>query len=637
MFTNSNVFAIWMFLLFYGITIAIFCFFMTTLLTTAHGVTSLAGVLWFVSYTPFFYLSINFLYAPRVVAIFLCLMPNFALAYGCRIIVELEEIGEGLNFYNLFDSTVSESRMSVGETICLMLTTSIIWSFITFYIEKVLPESMYQVPEKWNFLFTKEFWKKSDMENEPDIDESVFLHPKFFEKNFFDSLSGVKIFKLRKEYGKKKVACNDLTFDLYHDQITVLLGHNGAGKSTLIKMLTGMISPTSGTALINGYDIQKERIMARRSIGICPQHNILFDELTVREHIEFYCKLKGLKRADVKSEVKKYVELLNLESKINAKSNTLSGGMQRKLAFAIALCGGSMVVLCDEPTSGMDPVARRELWNVLQSEKIGRTILLTTHFMDEADILGDRIVIMAEGEFKCGGTAFFLKKRFGEGYRLTCVKADGCDSSRITRFIQRYITDIEILNEFESEVSYIMRYEHAEHFEEIFFRLEKNLRSFRLSSYGISSAELEEVFLKLGTEKKSKKITNDDDKLYEEYDMLGGFRLILNQCCAMFKKRIYWLTRNWILFVVLHLILIFFIWMSFFLTRDEADFLTLPHLNISLDSYGDTVTMLQYENSSASLIVQRYIPLKKSSNEMKAFLNIIILQISFQYSRQLSV
>lgn len=116
-----------------------------------------------------------------------------------------------------------------------------------------------------------------------------------------------------------------------------------------------MIEPTSGTAIINGYDIRTNPQKAISSIGFCPQYDILFDELTVREHIIFYSQLKGLSGGDIENEVNKYITLLELEPKADARSATLSGGMKRKLSVGVALCGGSKVVLCDEPSSGMDP------------------------------------------------------------------------------------------------------------------------------------------------------------------------------------------------------------------------------------------------------------------------------------------
>lgn len=150
-------------------------------------------------------------------------------------------------------------------------------------------------------------------------------------------------------------------------------------------MLTGMLVPTSGSAIINGKDIRRDVNGARESLGLCPQHNILFDELSVREHIVFFSKLKGLDSKEIKEEVEKYVKLIDLMPKINSLSKTLSGGMKRKLCVCIALCGRSKVVLLDEPTSGMDPASRRALWDMLREEKHGRTILLSTHFMDEGN------------------------------------------------------------------------------------------------------------------------------------------------------------------------------------------------------------------------------------------------------------
>ena len=131
----------------------------------------------------------------------------------------------------------------------------------------------------------------------------------------------------------------------------------------------------------------------RGSLGLCPQFDVLFDELTVEEHLDFFCKLKGYPSHLVRAETDRMVKALQLENKRKAMSSTLSGGMKRKLSVGIALCGESKV----------DPSARRSTWDLLQTEKVGRTILLTTHFMEEADLLGDRIAIMANGQIQCSG------------------------------------------------------------------------------------------------------------------------------------------------------------------------------------------------------------------------------------------
>lgn len=593
---------------------------MGVLFSNANKAGSVACLLWFISYTPFLFLAINHVRLSQNAQIMLSLLPNFAMSYGLRIVMEAEEMGDGLQWNNLFDDTIDEGHLTVGLMIYLMIPMPIILTLITFYVEKLHP-TKYGVPEKWNYIFSVKFWKELfgkvddddiDKDNNSEtnskeqdeklkqpVDEKPKEVNKYFEPNLFDLVAGVKAENLRKEYNEEKIALNDLTIEIYCDQITTIVGHNGAGKTTFIKLLTGMTRPTSGTAIINGYNIKKNLKMARQSIGICPQHNVLFDELTVREHIEFYCRLKGLKSSDVNKEVKKFIQLLDLRSKANSTSVSLSGGLQRKLSFAIAMCGGSKVILCDEPTTGMDPIARRELWKALLSEKFGRTIILTTHFMDEADILGDRIAIIADGQLKCYGTPFYLKKRLGGGYRLVCVKDEECESYKITALLSRYIPGIEMHMETPSEILYILPLEYMQKFPAILAKLENQLKSLKIVSFGVSSSELEEVFLKFVSKDDEEATTIEENDKYDEYELLKEKSLYLNQCYAMIKKRFYWWLSNWMLFAVLNVILIIFIVISFAFYHDAYLFYNLPKLNITFDSYGETETMLsRTENPS---------------------------------------
>ncbi|CAE7909071.1 Abca2, partial [Symbiodinium sp. KB8] len=142
---------------------------------------------------------------------------------------------------------------------------------------------------------------------------------------------------------------------------------------------------------------------------VCPQHDVIWSELTVREHLEFFSKAKGVSPERLQSEVDQLIRDVNLEEKEFALAGTLSGGQKRRLSAAVALGGGSKVVFLDEPSSGVDPYSRRQLWDCLRQKKEGRTLILTTHFMDEAETLGDRIAIMAAGKVKCVGSALFLK------------------------------------------------------------------------------------------------------------------------------------------------------------------------------------------------------------------------------------
>jgi ATP-binding cassette subfamily A (ABC1) protein 3 len=184
---------------------------------------------------------------------------------------------------------------------------------------------------------------------------------------------------------------------MYNGQIFCLLGHNGAGKTTTISMLTGLITASSGKCEVFGTDLFEDMSSVRQYLGVCPQHDVLFDVLTPEEHLDIFCDFKGVERKLKKEEIKKMLIDVDVFHHKDTIAKNLSGGNRRKLSVAIALVGGSKLVLLDEPTAGMDLSARRKLWNMLKNYKNNRVIILTTHYMDEADILGDRIGIMTGG------------------------------------------------------------------------------------------------------------------------------------------------------------------------------------------------------------------------------------------------
>uniref|UniRef100_A0A8C0UEF3 ABC transporter domain-containing protein n=1 Tax=Cyanistes caeruleus TaxID=156563 RepID=A0A8C0UEF3_CYACU len=158
-------------------------------------------------------------------------------------------------------------------------------------------------------------------------------------------------------------------------------------------------------------------VVIRKSMGMCPQHNVLFDILTVEEHVWFYGRLKGLSEQQVQEEMEQLLQDTGLPHKRREQTRNLSGacggGMQRKLSVAIAFVGGSRVVILDEPTAGVDPYSRRSIWELLLKYRKGRTIILSTHYMDEAELLGDRTAIISQGRLCCCGSPLFLKARLG--------------------------------------------------------------------------------------------------------------------------------------------------------------------------------------------------------------------------------
>ena len=235
-----------------------------------------------------------------------------------------------------------------------------------------------------------------------------------------------------------------------------MLGHNGAGKTTTISTLTGLLRPTGGQAQLDDVDILEDQDYLRKHLGVCPQHNVLFDYLSVREHLQLYAAFKGVSKKEIGKKVDKMLYEVELVENQYQLASTLSGGQKRKLSVAIALIGDAKIIMLDEPTSGMDTQTRRRFWEMVKQYKEGRIIILTTHYMDEADILGDRICIMAEGNVQCCGSSLFLKNRFGAGYNLVLAKLPGThvDCKAVTDYIKRRLPEATKLQEVSTEITF---------------------------------------------------------------------------------------------------------------------------------------------------------------------------------------
>lgn len=213
-------------------------------------------------------------------------------------------------------------------------------------------------------------------------------------------------------------------------------------------------------------------------MGVCPQYDVLFELLTTEEHISFFYELKGANPDPEvkKAEIEQLMEDVGVIDKRNALAYTLSGGNKRRLSVAIALCGQSKFVLLDEPTSGMDLTARRQMWNILKKYKKDRIILLTTHYMDEADILGDRIGIMAKGKMTCLGSSIFLKNKFGTGYNLTIVKTNSRQNQELFNYAKENLgQNVKIQSEIQSEMIIQIPEEYSYKFKDFFTDFDMNL------------------------------------------------------------------------------------------------------------------------------------------------------------------
>lgn len=218
---------------------------------------------------------------------------------------------------------------------------------------------------------------------------------------------------LTKTY-RGKAAVENLNLTVNQGELYSLLGVNGAGKTTTIKMLSCLIKPTSGDAMLCGYSVQKEALKVKEKINVSPQETAIAMQLTVRENLEFICGIYGHDKAASKEKTTELLERLGLSGMEKFKARILSGGWQRRLSIAMALISDPEVLFLDEPTLGLDVIARRELWQTIKSLKGKKTIILTTHYLEEAENLSDHIGIMTKGRLVASGTPAELKTQAGE-------------------------------------------------------------------------------------------------------------------------------------------------------------------------------------------------------------------------------
>ena len=216
-------------------------------------------------------------------------------------------------------------------------------------------------------------------------------------------MNAIKLEHLTKRY-KDTVAVDDLSLSIRTGELFSLLGVNGAGKTTTIKMLCTLTAPTSGDATLGSYSVVKDAEKVKPLIGVSPQETAVAPLLTVRENLELLCKISGFDRAKTKKQTEEMLQKLGLKGVEAKRASALSGGFARRLSLAMALIGEPEILFLDEPTLGLDVLARRELWEVVRALKGKITIVLTTHYMEEAEALSDRIAILKNGRLKACDT-----------------------------------------------------------------------------------------------------------------------------------------------------------------------------------------------------------------------------------------
>ncbi|XP_019712472.1 retinal-specific ATP-binding cassette transporter-like isoform X2 [Hippocampus comes] len=715
----SDPLLVYLFLLTFTVATIMQCFLMSVFFSKANLAAACSGVLYFTLYLPHvlcFAWQDRLTTKMKMAA---SLLSPVAFGFGTEYLSRYEEQGVGLQWDNIRTSPLEKDTYSFLTSILMMALDAALYVILAWYLDNVFP-GQYGIGRPFYFPLQASYWYKpssapatrddpvapetdvaekdpesggtcngsasrnackhqskrerlerekewlrhheeeEEEKKEEDGEENAYGRQEgllLFEPDPVSLELGVRIQELVKVFpGGSRPAVNRLSLNFYEGQITSFLGHNGAGKTTTLSILTGLFPPTSGSAYIYGRDIRTDMDAVRSSLGMCPQYNILFNHLTVEEHILFYSLLKGRTQAEAQKEVEDMLVHVGLPHKRDDEAQNLSGGMQRKLSVAMAFVGGSKVVILDEPTSGVDPYSRRSIWDLLLKYRSGRTVILSTHHMDEADLLSDRIAIISKGQLHCCGSPLFLKNCFGAGFYLTLVrrmkdlkkKENDCDCASdcsctcsictrhkdrsqnmcqnaervldghldsINGLIHHHVPEAKLIEAIGQELTFLLPSRGFKHraYASLFRELEETLADMGLSSFGISDTSLEEIFLK---------VTADGEALAtnaptaERYDatqansvtsecsagkgsrQVKGAWLILKQFHALLVKRFHHATRSRKDFVAQIVLPASFVLIALIFTTIVPPFGEYPSLTLSPWMYGPQVTFVSNEQPS---------------------------------------
>ena len=480
---------------------------------------------------------------------FLNLFPNINEFNMLTIIFKMEEIG----VYSPDIVKLKYKEINYIDNLIMFIVEIVVFSLIALFI-RAFQLSGLPFLDFIKSIFTK-VNRKINLENnntiENDNDTMKVYHEELsaINKNLKNNNIYLNIKNITKIYDDLK-AVNNFNGEIFKNEIFCLLGHNGAGKTTLIKMISGTEDPDNGDIFLNNISIITNKKYLYNNIGLCQQENILFDYLTVEEHLTYMMELKGAERDF--NQINTFIYRIDLNHKRNAICKNLSGGEKRKLCIAIALIGNSQLVLLDEPTSGMDVIAKRNLWNFLKEFKNDKIIILTTHSLDEAEYLGDRIGIMSNGKFICSGSSSYLKSKYPCGVNLNLLvnseKFDLEKKRELYNELIKYEPKLEI--KISSKGLFSVNIEsNNKNVKEIFDIIEKNRKKYGIEDYTVSSTTLEDVFLKLNhkiniNEENKNEINNNELIVNNNIDNRNKGISFFSQLFSHIKRGIFAIWRN---------------------------------------------------------------------------------------------
>lgn len=551
-FLNNNFAVVYLLFFLFQINMIGFAFMISAFITKSSSSTTVGFSVFIISFLTQLVTAFGFPYSDQYSSIYRgiwAFFPPNLLAVGLKLLADATSTpgDPGVSWTGRTKCVANDDTdclISINDIYKWLILTFALWFLLAIYFDNIIPKS--GVRKSLFYFLNPGYWTgkgenklqegglcscKSSVpppEHESPDDEDVLNEENIVKQQVIDGLVdpsvAVQIRGLVKTYpGTTKIGCGKckrsspyhalkgLWVNFAKDQLFCLLGPNGAGKTTAINCLTGITPVTSGDAFIYGNSIRNSVGMSniQKMIGVCPQFDILWDALSGQEHLYIFASIKGLPPASLKTVVQQSLAEVRLTEAAKVRAGSYSGGMKRRLSVAIALIGKPKLVILDEPTTGMDPITRRHVWDIIENAKKGRAIVLTTHSMEEADILSDRIGIMAKGRLRCIGTSIRLKSQFGTGFIANVSFSEtnqgtstGLDTSMtmsheaVKQFFNHNLNVIP-KEENKSFLTFVIPHDKEKLLANFFAELEDRKSEFGIADVQLGLTTLEEVFLNI--------------------------------------------------------------------------------------------------------------------------------------------
>lgn len=583
----SNNLIVFLFFFCFSIASITLAFLISILHTSTVAAATVGAMLWFISFLPFYQLK-----ADTFGGVVAYIFAPLAFFNAFDVILAFEQTKEGLQWKNLWKYPTPSYPYCFGYILISLTGCAVFYLLLALSIENGKFEKL--------LSYCSKCMRRKRTNRTMVTFDDVLVQ----EQPPSNLPLTVKTINLRKMYSGGFTAVENVSLEMYEDQITVLLGPNGAGKTTTANIIVGIVKPTQGFIRIYKSNVLWRLLGETQTyLGYCPQTNILFEELTVEEHIYFFSRIKGFDMINSIEEADKYITLLQLGDKASTAARYLTEGLRRRLSIALALCARSKLVVLDEPTAGVDPISKRAIWNMLYAEKKDRSILITTHLMEEAELLGDRIAIMCEGVLKCCGSSTFLKKQYAEGYSLVVVKGKDCSTRRVLHLMKKHVPNITIASDVGAQLCFKLEKQQSLVIENLLKNLEEKQNNLEIQSFRISMPTLEEVFIKntVGY------YTAPFDQVEETpMEFLQGRKLFLNRMLALLLKKFLLFKNSWML-LLMHFIFVLALAIISEITAYKKQTFDMPSLEIELKTYTNPVLLTDGRDTQMKTFYRRIV------------------------------